>query len=440
MSSAVRNKSAPFLLLIVGSCFLFQEELISSSVSSLKGRRGLRTLLRSERLDLADVQMSEGFEEELPIATISPNTKSTTSTTNNNGRGKYKPTDVLQNKDRFQSALIRSLAIENRQDGFFPQLGFTGPGLFPNASAVEVELMAFQDRARRSWYGTQTVTAMEDFSFVISNFPSTISPWTSCPEGILVWFESVDTKVVFSVPAFYLPQQEDQVADTPRENDSDYDEDGGTSQKLIVQTSIVDPGEYRLHIVGFQREGERGNTGDVRPVPGSPWNLRVLPATAPGPAGDTKNDDTRRQEYHATSPATTRIEVPSRTCDLTDLAANEKGRWVECENAGISQEQCLVDGWVYLPNDCQYDIFTTIDGLETSKAIANARQRSSIWIVLVGTSIERGILHAMVDMLSSIGMITDKHGTIDGSISDALFGEVNNDEQGHGSLLKCWGW
>ena len=58
MSSAVRNKSAPFLLLIVGSCFLFQEELISSSVSSLKGRRGLRTLLRSERLDLRyDIQI-----------------------------------------------------------------------------------------------------------------------------------------------------------------------------------------------------------------------------------------------------------------------------------------------------------------------------------------------------------------------------------------------
>ena len=95
---------------------------------------------------------------------------------------------------------------------------------------------------------------------------------------------------------------------------------------------------------------------------------------------------------------------------------------------------------MYLPNDCQYDIFTTIDALETSKAIEDAREGRSIWIVLVGTSIERGILHAMVDMLSSIGMITDKHGTIDGSIADALFGEINNDEKGHGSLLKCWGW
>ena len=386
--------------------------------------------------------MSEGFEEELPIATISTNIRSSTmtiSTTEDSNGGKDNAANVLQNKDRFQSTLIRSLAIENRQEGFIPQLGFTGPGLFPNASSVQVELMAFQDKARQSWYGTQTVVATEEFAFVISNFPSTVSPWTACPEGILVWFESVDTKVVFSVPAFYLPQQEDQGVDLSRE---DGDDDGRrTFQKLIVQTSIVDPGEYRLNIVGFQREGERGNTGDVRPVSGSPWNLRVLPTTVPITASGAENGDTdSKKENYGVPARQTRIDVPLSTCDLTDLVDNENGRWVECEAAGIPQERCLVDGWVYLPNDCQYDIFTTIDALETSKAIEDAREGRSIWIVLVGTSIERGILHAMVDMLSSIGMITDKHGTIDGSIADTLFGEINNDEKGHGSLLKCWGW
>ena len=124
-SFAVRKKqSAPFLLLIIGSCILLQGEL--NNVSPLKGRRGRRTLLRSERLDLAEVQMSEGFEEELPTATISTNIRSSTmtiSTTEDSNGGKDNAANVLQNKDRFQSTLIRSLAIENRQDGFFPQLG-----------------------------------------------------------------------------------------------------------------------------------------------------------------------------------------------------------------------------------------------------------------------------------------------------------------------------
>jgi hypothetical protein len=82
-----------------------------------------------------------------------------------------------------------------------------------------------------------------------------------------------------------------------------------------------------------------------------------------------------------------------------------------------------------------------------SKAIVDARGNDKpIWIVVTGSSIERGTLHAMVDFLG--GVIDDWENMAELSeeesggrttVADALFYKVA-DQHGKGSLQKCWGW
>jgi len=334
-------------------------------------------------------------------------------------------------------ASFRALSIASRSK-FTPQLSFTGPGTFPNPHHVQVNLFidgsvnpstSLEEGLSQEWHGTQTVEAGQEFTFVLMNFITPTpgrSTQTGCPKGVIAWFESVDTKAVFAIPAFYKNGSED----------------------LIVRTTIVDPGEYRVHLVGFQsitiEEGARGTVGDIRPIMGSPWSLEVSPKTKDEKASD--NGDGQAEEATVRTSITdhralshTQINAPTRVCDLSDLESSGKGRWVECDAAGIAPEQCLFDGWVYLPYNCQWDLVNTIDALEISKEIADARSGQPVWIVVTGSSIERGTLHALVDMLGSIGNYDPATGDIDGSVADALFKGIN-DVRGQGSTTKCWGW
>jgi len=341
----------------------------------------------------------------------------------------------------------RTLSVESHSE-FTPQLSFTGPGTFTNPNDpndVQVNLFfdgsvnpsaSLEEGHSQEWQGTQTVKAGQEFTFVLMHFMTGVAGFTGCPEGIIAWFESVDTKAVFAIPAFYKNESKDLVRGSKTSND------------LIFRTSIVDPGEYRVHLLGFQsieiEEGSHGTVGDVRPITGSPWTLEVMPKTKDEKAGD--HGDDKAEETTAKTTITdhralshTQINVPTRVCDSSDLESSGKGRWVECAAAGIAPEQCLFDGWVYLPYNCQWDLVNTIDALEISKEIADARSGKPVWIVFTGSSIERGTAHALVDMLGGIGNYDPTTGDIDGSVADLLFKGIEN-VIGQGSMTKCWGW
>lgn len=342
-------------------------------------------------------------------------------------------------------------AADSRTYNFVPQLSYTQEGHSPNSEHVSVDILfEHSDQAsspvRQRWEGSAsaaaaasessipTVRAGHEMAFVISNFPTAnvLTP-SHCPTGILVWFKSAaDTDVVFAAPAFYYKSTQD------------VDEEDGTYKELIVRTTIADPGQYEVHIVAYTAEvtgsGARGTVGDVRPVPGGPWNLLVTD-------DDSYTGNVVTEAATNGPQATTRIQVPQRMCTLSDLKSSGNGRWVQCSKAGIPAEQCLEDDWVFLPVDCRYDIFTAPDALEMSKAIVDARGNDKpIWIVVTGSSIERGTLHAMVDFLG--GVIDDWENMAELSeeesggrttVADALFYKVA-DQHGKGSLQKCWGW
>ena len=322
-------------------------------------------------------------------------------------------------------------------NNFVPKLSYTEEGYSPNSERVSVEFLRDGDQTttaptitRQRWEGSAAsgrvpkIQAGQELAFIISGFPTANLPTAShCPTGILVWFKSIfDAGVVFAAPAFYY--------NTTQGVNED---DEGTYKELIVRTTIADPGHYEMHLVAYQAEvtgpGARGTLGDVRPVPGGPWNVLVV--------GEDGN-----------SHQSTQIRVPQRVCDLSDLQTSGNGRWVQCSRAGIPAEQCLEDDWVYLPVDCRYDVFTAPDALEMAKGIVDARgDDKPIWIVLTGSSIERGTLHAMVDFLGgiiddweNIAEIDEEQSGGRASIADALFYKIEGGQQGKGSLEKCWGW
>lgn len=334
---------------------------------------------------------------------------------------------------------------------FVPQLSYTQEGYSPNSEHVSVDILLEDNDqasppARQRWEGSAstatssdsssnpTVRAGHKMAFVISNFPTAnvLTP-SHCPTGILVWFKSaVDTDVVFAAPAFYY------------DSTQDTDEENGTYKELIVRTTIADPGQYEVHIVAYTADvtgtGARGTLGNVRPVPGGPWNMLVI---------DDGNDAANAVTATATNgpQATMRIQVPQRMCTQSDLKSSGKGRWVQCSKAGIPAEQCLEDGWVFLPVDCRYDVFTAPDALELAKAVVDARGNAKpIWIVMTGSSIERGTLHAMIDFLGGVlddwenmAEISEEESGGRTTVADALFYKIA-DQQAKGSLNKCWGW
>lgn len=228
--------------------------------------------------------------------------------------------------------------------------------------------------------------------------------WIICIRPSLLLPQSLETNVVFSAPA--LPQP---------------------NGDLVAKASFVDPGQYKVHVVGYDRtkvkEGARGTVATVLPVRKSPWRFDVIPE--------------RLDPQDAPVSVPTDIDLPTRICESSDLEMNGNGRWVECASAGIHPSQCLADGWVYVPHDCKHVITNTVSALEQSKAIAQMRGGKPVWIVVSGSSIERGTYHALVDILGSIGML--EGGVVQRSVSDAIFGSLK-DIPGQGSTTKCWGW
>ena len=284
---------------------------------------------------------------------------------------------------------------------FMPRLAFTGPGVWPLNGSVQLRTR-FGVVLNRSW--SETAGTQSDIEFIISGLESAHGCRSQLQDmGVLVWIESVDKRVVLSPAA--LP----------------YTNDDATRGDMVVRFHLPDAGEYRVHIVGhvgiMHEAGARGTESTILPVAGSPWNLVARDAAW-------------------TRGSLTRIAMPTNVCGVADLAtAPRNGRWVECEAAGIAPESCLSDGWVFVPSTCRFPVRSGALALETAATIAAARGGRPVWIVLAGSSIGRGTLHALVDLVGGLGMKENPNISVAFSL---LNGGVNR--RGEASSIKCWGW
>ena len=195
---------------------------------------------------------------------------------------------------------------------------------------------------------------------------------------------------------------------------------------LLARAQIQDPGEYRIHIVGYDLTvlgtGAHGTVATILPARNSPWTFLVQPEAVAIPS---------------LASAPTVFNFPLRFCEFSDLEVSGEGRWIQCAAAGVPPSRCLSDGWIYVPRECSHRITQTVDALKQAKEIVDKRGGKPLWIVFTGSSVDRGTFHALVDHVAAIGMIED--GMIKRSVADAIFQNVE-DQRGRGSTSKCWGW
>ena len=218
--------------------------------------------------------------------------------------------------------------------------------------------------------------------------------------SLLYFSQSINNDVVLSAPALCLHSGDD----------------------LLARVQIQDPGEYHIHIVGYDlsilETGAHGTVATILPARNSPWHFHVKPEAV-------------------ALPSPTVFNSPLRFCEFYNLEVSGEGRWIKCSAAEIPRSQCLSDGWIYMPHKCRHRITQTVDALEQAKEIENKRGGKPLWIVFSGSSVDRGTFHALVDHIAAIGIIED--GMIKRSVADAIFRNVE-DQRGQGSTTKCWGW
>jgi hypothetical protein len=143
----------------------------------------------------------------------------------------------------------------------------------------------------------------------------------------------------------------------------------------VFEIIAYEPGIYNVHVEAIRGCGignDRNNT--IHRVRGSPFRLEV----------------------HG------RADFPRRRC--ADYRYRH-GRWLECHSTPL---QCIRTGWVWVADDCYSHVYT-------SHEIINEKPT---WIVLAGTSIERGSFFSLADHLL---------GPNAANISKSDF-------------WKCWGW
>jgi hypothetical protein len=132
------------------------------------------------------------------------------------------------------------------------------------------------------------------------------------------------------------------------------------------------------------------------------------------------------------TPPAQQFRLPNQMCTAVD---NPTGRWVKCSAANVHSSNCLRDGWVFFPDDCRYNVLHPSAILRRVKK-ARPMITKPLWVVVLGSSIERGTLHAMVDLVGGVQFDPAKKE----HLRTELFGSATKAEPGRGSPLKCWGW
>ena len=134
-----------------------------------------------------------------------------------------------------------------------------------------------------------------------------------------------------------------------------------------VEYAAADSGRYDVHIELQQYldvPGPEGTStwGRIR---GSPFSLMVL-------------------EPKAADAASSLLHISKVACP--DLGWRT-GRWLPCHEW---EAGCLRGGWVWAPHSCHFNTYSPAQLLEVQEPL---------WIVLAGTSVQRGTFFSFVDMI-----------------------------------------
>jgi len=299
---------------------------------------------------------------------------------------------------------------------FDPKLLYTESGFSPRAVTLHP---TFKDKdppppkGFHTWAGqtedackngedlscTWSIKADESARFTIRNFEKQDF---NCASGVdlLVWLRSHEGNIILSSPA--IPDKD------------------CLPGELAVNFKVQDPGAYDLTLVAADTktisEGAHGTEARILPIRGD-WKLWVR-----NPTDDVADEIRPVQQFH----------LPTKICTTVDQPT---GRWIKCSAAGISASNCLRDGWVFVPDKCHHDVSHPSSILKRARK-ARPDITKPLWIVFLGSSIERGTVHAMVDIIGGVQFDTDKSK----HLRTSIFGNGTRDEPGKGSSLKCWGW
>lgn len=197
-------------------------------------------------------------------------------------------------------------------------------------------------RPRRLWgpglsEARQNVEATFYIDFTSTNDP----PLQPESEDIAVWLEG---------PARFAA-------------DVEYTENG----RYLVRYTALDAGDYSLRADVFGRTRVNEPYRYWQPLGLQAYNVTVLRQDGSRARGDG------RQE----------LALPTERCRGDE--AGSLGRWVRCEDTPLT---CTRYGWVWVPRDCMYHIYTPDELI-----------KQDLWIAFVGTSVWRGIFFAGVDHL-----------------------------------------
>lgn len=151
------------------------------------------------------------------------------------------------------------------------------------------------------------------------------------------------------------------------------------------------PGTYKVYIEDVDLDKPR-TLDNVRPINGSPFELTISgpPLLDPDslPTCGTEGDEGTPEDFW------------------------RKGTWIS-SNIASAAHGVMRDGWVFQPKNCVYDTFS----VEELMMMADAPEPT--WVLVAGTSVQRGIFLSLVDMVLQKGQ---------------------KDEFKESAFQKCWGW
>lgn len=161
-----------------------------------------------------------------------------------------------------------------------------------------------------------------------------------------------DLYVVFEGPAIFTPRNV-----TRNETTAE------------VEFFAADSGHYDVHLEVQRYLNVSGPTGTSTfgRIAGSPFPLTVLESAA--------------GSVEALAPT---LHIPKMACP--DMGWRT-GRWVACHEW---ETGCMRGGWVWVPHSCHFNTYSAAQLLEVQEPL---------WIVLAGTSVQRGTFFSFVDMI-----------------------------------------